>query len=111
MSVSFDSKEEKEAAAAARVLTPVIVERPKSAMQARRSLLIRMLALIEGCQKYVSIQHKIATHPFQISMDEAKAMHICQALRDVDELSASAQDPHSSSDGHTSSMRFTSEFF
>jgi len=52
MSVSFESKEVRDADEAARPLTPVIVESPKSEMQARRSLLIRMLALEKPYQKY-----------------------------------------------------------
>lgn len=35
IAVSFESNEENDAAVVARVLTPVIVERPKSEMQAR----------------------------------------------------------------------------
>jgi len=57
MSVSFDSNEARDAAAATQFLTPVMVERPKSEMQARRSLLIRMLALEEVYQKYT--MHKL----------------------------------------------------
>ena len=70
MTVLLESKEERDVLAAARVPTPVIVERPKSEMQARRSLLTRILALIKGHQRQGNIRLKITTHPFQISMDE-----------------------------------------
>lgn len=113
MAVSFESREKKDAAAIARVLTPAMVESPKSEIYALRSLLIRMLALTKkkthhGC---ASIQLKTATDPFQIPMDEVEAMHICQTLRNADELKASVKYPHSSSVARTSSIRFTSGSF
>jgi len=85
MAVSFESKEERDPVW---VITPVIVERPKSEMQARRSLLIRMLALTKGRQRHAGIQPGIATNPFQISVDEVKAVHICQTLRNISKLNA-----------------------
>ena len=112
MTVSFESKEEREAAAAARVLTPLIVERPKSEIQARRSLLIRTLALTKDMRDTQSSNLVgTATHPFQISVDEMKAVHICQTLRDVGELNKSVEDTRRSSNVHTSLMRFTLGFF
>ena len=47
MSVSFEINDVREALVEAQVTTPVMVERPKSAMQARRSLLIRTFAFVE----------------------------------------------------------------
>ena len=46
MAVSSESKEERDTEAGARVLAPVTVERSKSDMHARRSLLIKMLAFM-----------------------------------------------------------------
>lgn len=111
MTVSLESKEERDVLAAARVPTPVIVERPKSEMQARRSLLTRILALIKGHQRQGNIRLKITTHPFQISMDEVEAMHICETLRDINELNTSVKDPYGSDNAHTSSARSTLGFF
>jgi len=90
MRVSFESKEERDAVAA-RALTPVTVERSKSEMQARRSLLIRMLASTKKHQRYADIKPRITTHPFQISVDEVMAMHIRQTLGDIHKLNASAK--------------------
>jgi len=111
MTVSFESKEERDEMAPARVLTPVIVERPKSEIQARRALLIRMLALIREHQRRANTQPETTTHPFQIPVDEVEAMHICQTLCNVGKLKMSVKDPHSTSNVHTSSIRFTSGFF
>ena len=92
MTVSLESKEESDVVAAARVLTPVTVERPKSERQARLSLLIRMLALINGGQRHVNIQLEIA-YSFQISVDEVKLMHIYQTLCNIHKLNASVKGP------------------
>ena len=75
-----------------RVLTPVMVERPKSAMRARRSWLIRMLACTNEHQRYTITNLKITTHPFQVSVDHLEAVHILQAFRDINELKMSAKD-------------------
>ena len=74
MTVSFETKEETDVAAVARVPTPVIVESPKSEMQARRSLLIRILALIREHQRYANTQLETTTHPFQISVDKVEVV-------------------------------------
>ena len=110
MTVSLESKEERDVVAVARIPTPVIVERPKSEMQARRSLLIRILALIEH-QRRRKIQLKVTTHPFQISVDKMEVMHICQTLRDIDKLNMSVKNPYGSDNAHTSSVQSTLGFF
>ena len=95
-----------------RVLTPARVERPKSVMQARRSLLIRILAWVDEYQQYVSSKFKITAYPFQISMDHVEVMHIFQALCDIDELSKSVNDQPNSTIGlqaHYDSRRDFSE--
>ena len=92
ITVSLESKEERDVAAVACVLAPVIVERPKSDMQARRSLSIRMLALKKGIQSQAGMRHGITTYPLQISVDEMKPMHIRQTLRNVDELNMPVRD-------------------
>ena len=85
MSVSFEIKDAREAPAGA--ATPVMVERPKSAMQARRSPLINMFAF--GCE-YGDGSFKRKLYPFQIPMDYAKVVHILQALCNINELNTTS---------------------
>jgi len=70
--------------APAAVATPVMVERPKSAMQARRSPLISMFACVdEGDMSVWRCLFKGTLYPFQISVDYAEAVHILQAVCNV----------------------------
>ena len=82
MSVSFEINDVREAPAA--VATPVIVERPKSAMQARRSPLISIFAYVdEGDVSVLGFQLKKHSCPLQISVDNAKVVHVLQAVCNV----------------------------
>ena len=111
MTVLFESKEERDAAAPARVLTPVMVDRRKSEMHARRSLLIRILALVEGYQRCVDTQLEMTAHPFQISVREVETMHIRHTIPNVNQLEVSVKDLRNSNNVRTSLVRFTLGFF
>jgi len=55
-------------------------------------------------------QVTITTNPFQNPVGEMKLVHICQTIRNVNELDTLVEDTRGSSDVRTSSMRFTSGF-
>jgi hypothetical protein len=89
MSVSFEINDVREAPAVACVAMPVMVERPKSARQARRSLFIRMFAFVrerQVCRRFVWRN----TYAFQIPVYHAKAMHVRQAVRNVNQLNSTS---------------------
>ena len=66
-----------DALAAARVATPVMVERPKSARQALRFLLIRMFAFVDERGVSVETFHlEKNLYPFKISVNHPEAMHV-----------------------------------
>ena len=67
-------------------MTAVMVERPKSAMQARRSLLIKMFAFVDKMCEYGDVPSEENSYPFQISVDNPEVMHILQAVRNVGQL-------------------------
>jgi len=71
----------------------VIVERPKSAMQARRSLLTSMFAfVVDGRGLSMEVfrlkRKKNETYPFQISVDHAEVVHVLQAICNAGQLNA-----------------------
>jgi hypothetical protein len=101
MSVSFENNDAREAlavgnidepgnscdaTAAARVARPVMVERPKSVRQARRSLSIRMFAFGQVRCKWGNISFEKDSYPFQICMNHAGAVHVRQAVCNVIQL-------------------------
>jgi len=88
MSVSFEIDDAQDAPAA--VATPVMVERPKSAMQARQSLLISMFACIDEGDMSAEAFHlrNICLYPLQISVDHAEVVHILQAICDINQLNS-----------------------
>ena len=68
-----------DATVVARALTLVMVERPKSARQACRSLLIRMFAFGRVRRKCENIPFVKDSYPFQICVNHVEAMHVRQA--------------------------------
>jgi len=69
---------------------PVMVESPKSAMQARRSLLTRMFAFNRkwlGCKCEGISSGRKETYSFQISVDHVEVMHILQPICNTGQLS------------------------
>ena len=86
MSVSFEINDARDAPGAARVETPVMVERPKSARQARRSLLIRMFAFGWVRCKCGDISFEENSYSFQVSVNHLEAMHVRQPVRNVNQL-------------------------
>jgi hypothetical protein len=103
MSVSFENGDVREAlavgdtgepfdindsrdATTAWVATPVTVERPKSARQARRSLLIRMFAFGQVRCKHENIPFEKDSYPFQICVNHVEDVHVIQAVRNVNQL-------------------------
>ena len=75
-----------DAMAAARVATPVMVERPKSARQASRSLLMRMFAFGRVRSKCENISFEKDSYPFQICVNHVEVMHVRQATRNLKQL-------------------------
>jgi hypothetical protein len=69
---------------------PVMVERPKSARQARRSLLIRMFAFVMSEIKRGDVSFEKNSYPFQISVNHAEAMHVRQTVRNVNQLNSTS---------------------
>jgi hypothetical protein len=66
-----------------------MVQSPKSARQALRSPLIRMFAFVderEVCGCYV----RKNTHPFETSVNHMEAMHVFQAVRNINQLSSTS---------------------
>ena len=86
MSVSFEINDVCEVPAVAWVVIPVMVERPKSARQARWSLLIKMFAFKDGYNVSVETFKKNNLYPFQISMNHVETMHVCQAICNINQL-------------------------
>jgi hypothetical protein len=67
---------------------PVMVERPKSARQARLSLLIRMFAFGYDVyeREYVDVSFGRNTYAFQVSVHHPEAMHVAQTVRNINQL-------------------------
>jgi len=71
---------------------PVMVDRPKSARQARRSLLTSMFAFVDTRGKYGDISFGgNETHSFQISVYHAEVMHVLQPVCDAGQLNGRHQ--------------------
>jgi len=78
--------------AVALVVTPVMVDRPKSAMQARRSLLTSMFAFAGSGYKYGKVSFGgNETHPFQISVYHPEIVHVLQPTCNPGQLSGRDQ--------------------
>jgi hypothetical protein len=91
MSGSSEISDTWDAPAAARVATPVMVERPKSARQALRCLLIKMFAFIDERDVSVETFHlKKYIYPFQICVNHTEAVHVHQAIRNVNQLNTTS---------------------
>jgi len=85
MSVSLEINDARDAPAA--VATPVMVESPKSPMQARQFPLISMFACVdEGDMNVRRHLFKGDLYPFQISVDYTEVVHILQAICNVNQL-------------------------
>ena len=67
-------------------MTPVMVERPKSARQACRCLLIRMFAFGRVRHKRGNISFEKDSYPLQICVNHVEVMHVLQAARNVSQL-------------------------
>jgi len=64
-----------------------MVERPKSAMQARRSLLTSIFALVDGWGVGRGMSFgRYRTHPFQIPVHHAEVVHVLQTIRNASQL-------------------------
>jgi hypothetical protein len=86
MSVSFEINDARDAPGAARVETPVMVERPKSARQARRSLLIRIFAFEWVRCKRGNTSFEENAYAFKVSVSHPEAMHVRQPVRNINQL-------------------------
>jgi len=66
-----------------------MVDRPKSAMQARQPLLTSMFAFVDvqGVNGGISFRRN-ETHSFQISVYHVEVVHVLQATRNVSQLNS-----------------------
>ena len=69
-----------------------MVDSPKSAMQARRSLLTRMFAFVDGWGVSMDVFYyrRNETHPFQISVDHAEVVHVFQPICNAGQLNGTS---------------------
>jgi len=69
-----------------------MVDSPKSAMQARRSLLTRMFAFVDGWGVSIGAFYYRGseTHSFQVSVDHAEVVHVFQPIRNADQLNSTS---------------------